>query len=66
MSSATVTPATFAARQAAEFLGLGRTVFLRDVAPTIPHVRLSAGRVGYRVDDLKKLLDEHTVVPEES
>jgi hypothetical protein len=66
MSTAPVIPATLSAKDAATYVGLGRTVFLRDVAPILPRVRLSAGRVGFKVDDLNRWINERTETPEES
>ena len=63
MNAVTVTPAVLSAKEAAAYVGLGRTIFVTRVAPTLPRVRLSAGRVGYRVDDLKRRLDERTEEP---
>ena len=63
MSTTTVIPAILSAKDAAKYVGLGRTVFVTQVAPTLPRVRLSAGRVGYKVDDLDRWLSENTEPP---
>jgi predicted DNA-binding transcriptional regulator AlpA len=66
MNAVTVTPAVLSAKEAAAYVGLGRTIFVTRVAPTLSRVRLSAGRVGYRVDDLDKWIDERVEAPKET
>ena len=65
MSTATIAPAVLSAKEAAAYVGLGRTIFVTRVAPTLPGVRLSAGRVGYRVDDLNEWITSRTETPAE-